>query len=51
MQLNNSLRQHQQRVALHNEIHAWPPEAMNASLAISPGVMASDAAQPYSNRL
>jgi hypothetical protein len=51
MQLNNSLRQQPQRVALHNEIHARPPEAMNAPLAISPGVMASDAAQPYSNRL
>lgn len=51
MQLNNSLRQHPQRVALHNEIHARPPEAMNASLAILQVVMACDAARPYSNRL
>ena len=34
---------HPQRVALHNEIHARPPEAMSAPLAISHMVMVGDA--------
>jgi uncharacterized membrane-anchored protein len=37
------LRQHAQRVPLHNEIHARPPEAMTASLALSHVVMVCDA--------
>lgn len=37
-------RPHPQRAALHNEIHARPPEAMGAPLAISHLVMACDAA-------
>ena len=37
--------QHPQRVALHNEIHARPPEAMEAPLSISHVVMVCDAAQ------
>jgi uncharacterized membrane-anchored protein len=41
---NQHLQQHPQRVALHNEIHARPPEAMSAPLAISHVVMACDAA-------
>lgn len=42
--------QHPQRVALHNEIHARPPEAMTAPLAISHLVMACDAAQREASR-
>jgi len=34
---------HPQRVVLHNEIHARPPEAMSAPLALSHVVMAGDA--------
>ncbi|MBI2749120.1 MAG: DUF3422 domain-containing protein [Burkholderiales bacterium] len=37
--------QHPQRVALHNEIHARPPEAMEVPLSISHVVMVCDAAQ------
>ena len=36
-------QQHPQRVSLHNEIHARPPEAMGAPLAISHVVMVCDA--------
>lgn len=42
--------QHPQRVALHNEIHARPPEAMGAPLAISHVVMACDAAEREASR-
>jgi uncharacterized membrane-anchored protein len=41
---------HPQRVALHNEIHARPPEAMNAPLALSHLVMQADAAQREASR-
>ena len=41
---------HPQRVALHNEIHARPPEAMSAPLAISHIVMVADAAQREASR-
>lgn len=41
---------HPQRVALHNEIHARPPEAMTAPLAITHVVMAGDAAQREASR-
>ncbi|MEO7548242.1 MAG: DUF3422 domain-containing protein [Ramlibacter sp.] len=41
---------HPQRVALHNEIHARPPEAMNAPLAISHVVMVCDAAEREASR-
>lgn len=41
---------HPQRVALHNEIHARPPEAMNAPLAISHMVMVCDAQQREASR-
>jgi uncharacterized membrane-anchored protein len=37
-------------VALHNEIHARPPEAMNAPLALSHVVMVADAAQREASR-
>lgn len=41
---------HPQRVALHNEIHARPPEAMAAPLAISHIVMVCDAQQREASR-
>ena len=47
MQLKNS---HPQRIALHNEIHARPPEAMTAPLAISHIVMVGDAQQREASR-
>ena len=50
MQANNQPQQHPQRAALHNEIHARPPEAMNTPLAISHVVMACDAAQRAASR-
>lgn len=37
--------QHPQRVALHNEVHARPPEAMEVPLSISHVVMVCDADQ------
>lgn len=41
---------HPQRMALHNEIHARPPEAMTAPLAISHVVMVADAQQREASR-
>jgi len=41
---------HPQRVVLHNEIHARPPEAMAAPLAISHIVTVCDAAQREASR-
>ncbi|MBC7605252.1 MAG: DUF3422 domain-containing protein [Ramlibacter sp.] len=41
---------HPQRVALHNEIHARPPEAMSGPLAISHLVMVADAEQREASR-
>jgi uncharacterized membrane-anchored protein len=41
---------HPQRVALHNEIHARPPEAMAAPLAISHVVMVGDAGEREASR-
>jgi uncharacterized membrane-anchored protein len=43
-------KSHPQRVALHNEIHARPPEAMIAPLAISHLVMLGDAAEREASR-
>lgn len=43
-------RQHPQRVALHNEIHARPPEAFDPPLAISHLVMVCDAAEREASR-
>jgi len=48
--INHHPRQHPLRAALHNEIHARPPEAMNAPLAISHIVMVCDAAQREASR-
>ena len=42
--------QHPHRVVLHNEIHARPPEAMTASLAIAHIVMLADAAEREASR-
>ena len=50
MKAKNNLQQHPQRAALHNEIHARPPEAMNTPLAISHVVMVCDAAQREASR-
>jgi uncharacterized membrane-anchored protein len=50
MQASRHPSQHLQRVALHNEIHARPPEALNAPLAISHLVMVCDAAQREASR-
>lgn len=41
---------HPQRVALHNEIHARPPETMAAPLALSHIVMVADAQQRTASR-
>jgi uncharacterized membrane-anchored protein len=41
---------HPQRVALHNEIHARPPEAMSPPLAISHVVMLADAGEREASR-
>jgi uncharacterized membrane-anchored protein len=43
-------KSHPQRLALHNEIHARPPEAMNAPLAISHIVMLGDAGERDASR-
>jgi uncharacterized membrane-anchored protein len=51
MQINRSgPKAHPQRVALHNEIHARPPEAMSSPLAISHIVMVADGAQREASR-
>ena len=42
--------QHPHRAMLHNEIHARPPEAMNAPLAIAHVVMLADAAGREASR-
>ena len=47
---NHHFPQHLQRHALHNEIHARPPEAMSAPLSISHVVMACDATQRDASR-
>ncbi len=44
------LQQHPERSALHNEVHARPPEAMSAPLAIAHLVMLGDAAQRDASR-
>jgi uncharacterized membrane-anchored protein len=44
------LQQHPQRAALHNEVHARPPQALVAPLAISHLVMVCDVAQREASR-
>ena len=51
MQLQFQPRQHPHRVQLHNEIHARPPEALQAPLAISHVVMLCDAPEREASRL
>src|SRR6476469_2255911 len=41
---------HPQRIALHNEIHARPPESMSPPLAISHIVMTGDAREREASR-
>ncbi len=50
MQHQHPLHQHPQRAALHNEVHARPPQALTAPLAISHVVMVCDAAQRDASR-
>src|SRR5438093_10829701 len=50
MSLNSRIQQHPSRAALHNEIHARPPEAMESPLAISHVVMVCDARQREASR-
>lgn len=50
MQLKYHPQQHPQRAALHNEVHARPPQALSAPLAISHVVMVCDAAQREASR-
>jgi uncharacterized membrane-anchored protein len=46
----STIKTHPQRLALHNEIHARPPEAMNAPLAISHTVMVCDPGERDASR-
>ena len=46
----DGLRQHAQRLSLHNEVHARPPEAMGVPVRISHVVMWCDAAQREASR-
>jgi uncharacterized membrane-anchored protein len=50
MRTHLHIPQHASRVALHNEIHARPPEAVTAPVAISHVVMVCDAAQRQTSR-
>lgn len=50
MPLDHLLAQHPQRAQLHNEIHARPPEALGAAVAIAHVVMWADAAQREASR-
>ena len=50
MRTHLHIQQHPSRVALHNEIHARPPEAMAAPLVISHIVMVCDATQRQASR-
>ncbi len=50
MRLPIHFDQHPQRVALHNEIHARPPEAINVPLAISHVVMVCNAQERQASR-
>ncbi len=51
MPRKHTLTQHPQRAALHNEVHARPPQALTAPLAISHVVMWCDAAQREASRV
>jgi uncharacterized membrane-anchored protein len=47
---NSRLRAHPQRIALHNEVHARPPDAMRAPLAISHVVMLANGDEREASR-
>jgi uncharacterized membrane-anchored protein len=51
MPLNASPLVHPQRMALHNEIHARPPDAMKGPMAIAHIVMVGDAAEREASRV
>ncbi len=51
MQKMHQPNQHPQRVPLHNEIHARPPEAMQVPLAISHVVMVCDVSELEASRV
>jgi len=51
MQLKHHLNQHPQRASLHNEVHARPPQALSAPLAISHVVMVCAAEQREASRV
>ena len=48
--MKTEVQQHPQRAALHNEVHARPPQALVAPLAISHLVMVCDVAQRETSR-
>lgn len=50
MQITRTLTQHPQRTALHNEVHARPPQALLAPLVISHVVMLCNDAQRAASR-
>jgi uncharacterized membrane-anchored protein len=50
MRTHLHIQQHPSRVALHNEIHARPPEAMTAPVVISHVVMVCDTEQRQASR-
>lgn len=50
MTVQDELVQHPMRVALHNEVHARPPEALQAPLVLSHIVMLADAEQRAASR-
>ena len=50
MSQSHKLTQHPQRLALHNEIHARPPQAMTAPLAVTQIVMLVDVGQREASR-
>jgi uncharacterized membrane-anchored protein len=51
MKLHHPIVQHAQRLALHNEVHARPPEPMGVPLSISHIVMVCDASQRIASRV
>ena len=51
MSATPSVTQHLQRIALHNEVHARPPEAMTAPLVISHMVMLCNAQERQASRV
>ena len=48
--MTTPLTLHPERMALHNEVHARPPEALESNLAISQIVMVCSAAERDASR-